>query len=60
MTTRNNFDDWASAVSRELTSLGMPMLEAKHVPYDNEDWFRHEFDAGESPALSAADWHAAQ
>lgn len=51
-----SFDDWAADVARELTNLGMPMLEAKHVPYDNEEWFRREFDAGESAALTAQDW----
>lgn len=51
-----SFDDWAADVARELTSLGMPMLEAKHVPYDNEEWFRREYGAGESAALTAQDW----
>jgi hypothetical protein len=60
MAAHRTFDDWASAVSHELTKLGIDMLEAKHVPYDNEDWFRREFDAGESPSLTAADWHATQ
>jgi hypothetical protein len=56
----SDFHSWAAAVSRELANLGTPLLDAKQVPYDNEDWFRREFDAGESPVLTAADWHAAQ
>jgi hypothetical protein len=43
------------AVERELVSLGMPMLEAKHVPYDKEEWFRREFDAQENAELTAQD-----
>lgn len=60
MSARNSFHDWASEVSSELVKLGMPLLDAKHAPYDDEEWFRREFDAGENPALTAADWHAAQ
>lgn len=51
-----SFDDWAAEVSRELTNLGVEMLEAKHVPYDNEEWFRREFESGESASLTAQDW----
>lgn len=56
MSTTNNFDDWAAEVSRELTRLGMDMLDAKHVPYDNEDWFRREFEARESAPMTAQEW----
>ncbi|WP_157649224.1 hypothetical protein [Burkholderia ubonensis] len=50
------FDKWATEVARELTDLGMPLLEARHVPYDNEDWFRHQFEAGENASMAAYEW----
>jgi hypothetical protein len=34
----------------------VPLLDAKHIPYDEEEWFRREFDAGESAAMTAQDW----
>lgn len=37
-------------------SLGVPVMEAKHIPYDNEEWFRREFDACESAAMTAVEW----
>ena len=43
-------------MARELESLGVPLLDARHIPYDNEDWFRREFDAAESAELTAQEW----
>ncbi|MBN3729387.1 hypothetical protein [Burkholderia sp. Tr-20390] len=56
MATSRGFDDWAAEVARAFVGLGVPLLEAKHIPYDNEEWFRREFDAGESAAMTAQDW----
>jgi hypothetical protein len=40
MTAACDFDTWAAEVARELVNFGMPLLDAKHIPYDEEDWFR--------------------
>ncbi|CAN7780598.1 hypothetical protein LJR296_007974 [Cupriavidus necator] len=56
MTKARDFDSWAKEVARELESLGVPLLEARHIPYDNEEWFRREFDAAESAELTAQEW----
>ncbi|CAB3774583.1 hypothetical protein [Paraburkholderia humisilvae] len=56
MRKARDFDTWAAEASRELANLGMPMLDAKHVPYDKEEWFRREFDAGEDAAMTAQEW----
>jgi len=58
MTNSSDFDSWAADVARELVSLGVPLLDAKHIPYDEEEWFRREFDAGENAAMTAQDWFA--
>ncbi|WP_334043579.1 hypothetical protein [Burkholderia ambifaria] len=56
MTKTRDFDDWAAEVARELMTHGVPLLEAKHLPYDEEEWFRREFDAGESAGMTALEW----
>jgi hypothetical protein len=56
MTAACDFDTWAAEVARELVNFGMPLLDAKHIPYDEEDWFRREFDAGETAPMTAKDW----
>lgn len=57
MSGNDGFDAWASEVAHELVKLGVPMLEARNVPYDNEAWFRREFDGGEGAAMTALEWH---
>jgi hypothetical protein len=37
MSRTTDFDAWAAEVSRGLVTLGMDMLEANHVPYDDEE-----------------------
>lgn len=56
MGSTRDFDGWAADVSRELQRLGISMMEAKHIPYDNEDWFRREFDGGEDAGMTASEW----
>ncbi len=36
MAKARDFDSWATEVARELASLGVPVLEAKHIPYDKQ------------------------
>ncbi len=56
MAAARDFDTWAADVARELASIGVPLLEAKHIPYDYAEWFRREFDGGESAAMTAVEW----
>jgi hypothetical protein len=52
----SGFDAWAAQVARELVKLGVDALEAAHIPYDEEEWFRREFDGGESASMTALEW----
>lgn len=56
MSKATDFDTWAAAVSRELTALGVDSVEAKHVPYENEEWFRAAFDDGQDAEKVAIEW----
>ena len=56
MSKAQDFDTWAAVVARELTALGVDSAEAKHVPYENEDWFRAAFEDGQDAAVVAAEW----
>ena len=56
MNKAQDFDTWAAAVARELTTLGVDSMKAKNVPYENETWFRAAFDDGRDPRTVAAEW----
>ncbi|GAB2881135.1 hypothetical protein GCM10027277_57800 [Pseudoduganella ginsengisoli] len=56
MARANDFDAWAADVARHLSTLGMDMLEARQVPYDNEEWFRREYEGGEDAGMTANEW----
>lgn len=51
-----DFESWSADVARELVRLGVPLLESKHIPYDNAEWFRREFEGGENAAITASEW----
>lgn len=53
MAGSRNFDAWAADVARDLASLGMDLLEARHVPYGNEEWFRREFKGVDGDGITA-------
>lgn len=56
MAGSRNFDAWAADVARELVKLGVPLLDAKHIPYEDEEWFRREFEGGEGAGITALEW----
>jgi hypothetical protein len=51
-----SFDAWAADVARELAALGVDTMEARNIPYDNDEWFRREFDGGENAYMTAVEW----
>lgn len=53
MSTTRDFDTWGAAVARELVVLGVSTMDAKHVAYENEDWFRRGHEGGDTASMAA-------
>lgn len=51
-----SYSDWSATVVRTLIDHGVPVVEAKNIVTDNEEWFVGAFHSGESAVLTADEW----
>jgi hypothetical protein len=50
------YDKWIADVEHYLVRSGMYPTDAKAAVYENEDWFRAQYDDGAFASITAQDW----